>query len=184
MLSLAACGGSRQAGDRAQGEKLFTELQCAACHSVRGVGGNSAPALGGQGYTPNTMAGALWSHVSAMWPAMDKAGIKRSPMDERQAADIFTYVAGTPGSDRPGDSARGRQVFEAKLCASCHDEGQYGSVDLTAKAGSVTPFSMVSSVWLHGDGMLSRMVSKNTQWQAVTADEMGDIVAYLNSKKK
>ncbi|MCC7175385.1 MAG: c-type cytochrome [Bryobacterales bacterium] len=172
-------------GNAGRGEKLFNELRCSTCHSVRGAGGASAPALGpkaGQTYTPNTLAGSMWSHVTKMWEAMKTAGISRPKITEQQAADLFVYFGGAAGSDKPGNAAQGRKVFEAKLCASCHDDS-YQAPDLTRLAGNVSAYSMVQSLWEHGEGMLARMVSRNTAWQTMTAAEMGHIIAYLNSKK-
>jgi len=40
--------------------------------------------------------------------------------------------------------------------------------DLTPLAGRVSAFSMVQSLWEHGGGMLSRMVSRNVAWQTLT----------------
>lgn len=167
------------------GEKLFQDLRCSTCHSVKGVGGKIAPALGataGQTYTPNTMAGSMWTHVTTMWEAMRKAGVSRPKITEQQAADLFAYFGGRAGTDKPGNAAQGRKVFEAKLCASCHDNS-YLAPDLSAQAGRVSAFSMVQSLWEHGDGMLARMVSRNVSWQTLTPEEMGNIIAYLNAKK-
>jgi hypothetical protein len=38
-------------------------------------------------------------------------------------------------------------------------------------------------MWQHGSGMLARMVSQNKEWQVLSAQEMADILAYLNAKK-
>ncbi len=181
-LSLTAQG---QRADAARGLQLFQSLQCATCHSVRGVGGKVGPALGaqaGQPYTPNTMVSGMWSHVTKMWETMDKAGIARPKITTQQAADIYAYLGGSRVKDKPGDAKRGRQVFEAKLCASCHDNS-YLAPDLSSLAGKVTAFSMVENLWEHGGGMLSRMVSRNVNWQTLTPQELSDIIAYLNAKK-
>ena len=152
---------------------MFKDLRCSTCHSVKRSGGKIAPALGataGQAYTPNTMAGSMWSHVTKMWDAMKQAGISRPKITEHQAADLFAYFGGRPGSDKPGNAAQGRKVFEAKLCASCHDNS-YLAPDLSPLAGRVSVFSMVQSLWEHGDGMLARMVSRNVSWQTLTPEE-------------
>jgi mono/diheme cytochrome c family protein len=172
-------------GDEARGRQLFQSLKCATCHSVRGVGGNVGPALGaqaGQPYTPDTMVSGMWSHVTKMWETMDKAGIARPKITTQQAADLYAYLGGSRATDKPGDAKRGRQVFEAKLCASCHDNS-YLAPDLSPLAGKVSPFSMVEYLWEHGGGMLSRMVSRNVNWQTLSPQELGDIIAYLNTKR-
>jgi mono/diheme cytochrome c family protein len=170
-------------GDAGAGKLLFQNLKCAVCHSVNGVGGKSAPALGGPGYTPNRMAAAMWSHVSTMWNAMDREGIQRPQLTERQAADLYAFFAGGYNPDRPGDAKLGGKIYEAKLCASCHDAEETGVPRLAGRAGEFSPFSLVASLLRHGRGMLSRMVAKDLQWQQLSADEMGNLIAYLNAKK-
>jgi mono/diheme cytochrome c family protein len=172
-------------GDAARGQKVFQNLRCVTCHSVKGVGGKVGPALGaqpGQTYTPATMVSGMWSHVTKMWEAMDKAGIPRPQISLQQAADLYAYLGGGAAADKPGDAKRGRTVFEAKLCASCHDNA-YFAPTLETLAGKASAFSMVQSLWEHGGGMLSRMVSRNVSWQTLTPQELGDIIAYLNTKK-
>ena len=185
---LAALSASAQAprGDAARGQQLFQQLKCVSCHSVGGVGGKVGPALGaqpGQTYSPNTMVSGMWSHVTKMWEAMDKAGVPRPKISEQQAADLYAYFGGGRGSaDKAGDAGQGRKVFEAKLCASCHDDA-YLAPTLESQAGRVSAFSMVNGLWEHGGGMLSRMVSRNVNWQTLTPQELGDVIAYLNAKK-
>jgi cytochrome c2 len=170
-------------GNAAAGQLLFKELKCSLCHSVNGVGGKSAPSLGGRSYTPNAMAGAMWSHVTAMWQAMDRQGIRRPQLTEKQAADLYAFFAGGLNADKKGDAKLGQQTYEAKLCASCHDAVETGAPRLTARPGGFSPFSLMAALWQHGDGMLSRMVAKNLQWQQLSRDEVGNLIEYLNSRQ-
>ncbi len=183
MAFAAGAFGQTQKGNAASGERLFAEMRCATCHSVKGVGGKSAPALGpqsGQAYTPNVMVSSLWSHVTKMWDAMERAGISAPKLTAQQSADLFAYFGGVATGDKPGNAAQGKKVYEAKLCASCHDN-QYFAPDLSSHAGRVTAFTMAEGLWDHGRGMLSRMVSRNAAWQTLTPDELGHLIAYLNS---
>jgi cytochrome c2 len=182
-LLLTGCRTQGLQGNAKAGQQLFQELKCATCHSVNGVGGRTAPALGGASYTPNVMAASMWSHVTKMWQAMEQAGIQRPKLTEQQAGSLYAFFAGTEKTDKEGDHQQGRQVYQAKLCESCHDAEYTSAPKLGAAMGNVSPFFMVSALWAHGDGMLSRMVSKNLQWQQLSADEMGDLIAYLKSKK-
>jgi cytochrome c553 len=118
-----------------------------------------------------------------MWQAMDRAGIIRPQLSEQQAADLYAFFAGGYHPDKPGDSVQGRRVYEAKLCASCHDAEDTGVPRLTARAGGYSSFSLVASLLQHGRGMLSRMVAKNLQWQKLSDDDLGNLIAYLNSRK-
>ncbi len=127
------------------------------------------------------LAGAVWSHVTKMWEAMDHAGIARPHLSEQQVADIFAYLGGS-GRDKPGDAVQGRKIFEAKLCASCHDD-PYQAPDLHSKTGRAGAFSLISGLWDHGGGMLSRMVSRNLAWQTLSPGEVNHILEYLNAGK-
>jgi mono/diheme cytochrome c family protein len=186
VLLARDAGAQVPTGDMVRGERLFKQLHCASCHGSDKAGGTAAPSLlkrNDPAYTPNAMASAMWSHATGMWQAMEKAQIQRPQMTPAQAADLYTFFAGTSRVDKPGDPALGARVYQAKYCASCHDEPYLGAPNLAAKAGTFSSFSMVSSLWQHGAGMLSRMVSKNTEWQKLTPEEVSNLIAYLNSRR-
>jgi len=178
MVSASLAQGVR--GDASRGERLFKDLKCSTCHSVDGVGGKSAPSLGGSGYTPNTMAGAMWSHVTAMWQAMDRAGIKRPQRTEQQAADLYAFFAGGFNPDKPGDaskSTRASSVLPATTPSKrARPDSPGGPGGLLLLLDGVLALDARS-------GMLSRMVAKNLQWQQLSTDEVGNLMAYLNTKK-
>ena len=175
------------AGDISRRKQAFHELRCATCHSAGGSGGKTAPDLSRRGdpsYTPDAMASAMWNHATTMWQAMDDAGIRRPQLTEQQAADLFAYFAGGTRPGKPGDIRRGQQIYQAKLCALCHDDSYSGAPSLKPLAGHVSSFSMVAAFWQHGGGMLARMVTKNQAWQHLTPEEMGHLIAYLDSGKQ
>jgi mono/diheme cytochrome c family protein len=115
---------------------------------------------------------------------VDAAMIERPQVTAEQAADLYAYLSGGSGQQNPvGTAARGQQVFETKLCASCHEQVDTGAPNLAVEAGQFSAFSMVASLWQHGSGMLARMVAQNKGWQVLSAQEMADIIVYLNTKK-
>lgn len=131
------------------------------------------------------MAAAMWSHATKMWQAVDAGNGVRPRVTARQAADLYAYLAGGSNARNPvGTAAQGQQVFEAKLCASCHEQTYTSAPDLSAKAGQFSAFSMVAALWQHGSGMLARMVAQNKEWQVLSAQDMADIIAYLNTRKQ
>ena len=186
VLLAQYAGAQVPTGDVARGERLFKELRCASCHGSNKAAGTAAPGLlkrDDPAFTPNAMASAMWSHAAGMWQAMEKARVQRPQMTPAQAADLFAFFAGTWRVDKAGDPAQGGRIYQAKYCASCHDEPFLGAPDLAAQAGRFSSFSMVSSLWQHGAGMLSRMVSKKTEWQKFTPEEMSHLIAHLNSRR-
>lgn len=185
LFTAAVLAAGSPRGDAKRGAQLFQKMKCVSCHAVRGSGGSAGPALGAKPGTHdsvNAVAAAMWSHAVGMWEAMAKAGIEQPRITQQQAADLVAYIVGTPRPDPPGDAARGKKVYEAKLCASCHDQYS-GAPDFTHLDGAASPYWMVSGLWDHGKGMLSRIVEKKVAWQQLTAQEVGDILAYLNTRK-
>ena len=184
-VALSAYGAQNLVGNAGRGAKFFQDMKCAICHTLRGAGGKVGPELTakpGLHDSPNAVAAAMWSHATKMWDAMAKAGVQRPKISEQQAADLVAHIAGKVQADKPGDVKRGQQAYEAKFCASCHD--QYSGAPSFAKlGGGASAYWMVAGMWEHGAGMLSRMVAKNTSWQTLSAQEVGDILAYLNSRK-
>jgi len=186
LAALSGCSKPGQQGAAARGETLFTSLQCSSCHGDKGQGGTAPKLAGAAGpmTSPSAMAAAMWSHATKMWQAVDAAKIARPQVTAGQAEELYVYLsAGSDAQDPVGVAARGQQVFQAKLCASCHEQVDTGAPDLAAKAGQFSPFSMVAALWQHGSGMLARMVAQNKDWQVLSPQEMADIIAYLNSKK-
>jgi len=140
-----------------QGEKLFASLKCASCQATR------------PGRGPRRRCGKLRSRLFSgrhggghVEPRHTNVG-SRGRGKDRKAADHHRpgggFVRLPFGWLRPaesvGDVARGQKVFEAKLCASCHEQFDTGAPNLAAKAGQFSAFSMVSALWQHGRGMLS-----------------------------
>jgi mono/diheme cytochrome c family protein len=185
FLAAGALAAQSLTGDAGRGGQLFQQMKCASCHAVRGAGGSVGPALGatpGAHDSANAVAAAMWTHAVRMWEAMDKLGIALPKITQQQAADLVAYIAGKVRVDPPGDAARGKKVYESKLCADCHDQYS-GAPDFTQRTGPASPYWMVSGLWDHGRGMLSRMAAKQVAWQQLTAQEVGDILAYLNARK-
>jgi cytochrome c2 len=187
LLTLTLCGpalaGPALVADAGRGARLFAELGCADCHS-------SAPPLAdGRDSTPNAMAAAMWTHASRMWGAIREAGMQPPELTAQQAADIHAHLATGETRPEPGDAERGRAVFEAKLCHACHqagparhEAGAYGMVELPRPPGGFSAFSMMAALWTHGSGMLARMVASDREWQTLSAAEMADLIAFLNSR--
>src|SRR5262249_28414467 len=110
-------------GDSARGEKLFTTERCVQCHSINGQGGTVGPDLGkiiDRNFTPAGLASLMWNHAPAMWQAMEKQGIQRASLSPEASADRFAYFYSIRFFDKPGDAARGKQLFSAKHCSGCH----------------------------------------------------------------
>jgi len=180
-----------QKGDAAAGQVLFAEKGCAHCHAVGGHGGHVGPALDHykRFASPLFLAGAMWSHSTAMAKKMVENSIPRPAFQGRDLAHIFAYIeaaSSTPVVDRtymePGSPARGETVFAAKGCIQCHAvHGRGGHVgpDLAQKKLHRTVTEIAGLMWNHEPAMWSRMQSMGIPFPQFSNGEISDLIAYL-----
>ncbi len=140
------------------GEKLFVDKGCAECHK-------GTMALNLADRTLTDIAAALWSHAPKM--KQPASSITYEEMRHILGA-LWAKQFFNPG----GDPGRGKRVFEAKRCVSCHNKPPLVG-DLPA---------MVSALWKHGPTMLANMEKKSIEWPLLTAPEVSNLVAYLSKK--
>ena len=185
--AFALCADAPLPGDARKGLEVFREQRCVTCHSVNGQGGKSAPDLGrkiGRSYTPDEMAGLMWNHAPAMWSAMEKAGVPRPQLTSEQASDLFAYFFAARYFEKPGDAARGRQVFVSKHCAECHNltgAPSGGAPPVTAWQSLGDPILLAEGMWNHSANMSAAMERKRVSWPHMTGQEMTDLLVYLQN---
>jgi len=148
------------------GEAIFKSKGCAACHQA---GTSLGTRIKGQ--TLTEIAAAMWNHAPRMpaQPAHFESGEMR---------ELLSYLWARQFFEDAGDAGRGKRVFTAKHCATCHGGT---SVDAPKLTGSFTGITMASALWHHGPKMLEKMQSQGVRWPRFDGREMSDLIAYLNS---
>jgi cytochrome c2 len=87
----------------------------------------------------------------------------------------------------PGDSARGRRVFESERCVRCHSvNGQGGTMG--ADFGAIvdrnfTPGQLASTMWNHAPLMWGAMKSAGIQQPQLSEGDASDLFAYFYSTR-
>ena len=149
------------------GEKLFAAKGCAECH----VGKRALEVLL-KNQTLTEIAVDMWNHQPSM---------KNPPpvFEKDEMAQIISYLWAKQYFKGNGNAGRGKSVFTAKNCASCHEGG--AAPKLAKGKDAYSDITMVAALWDHGPQMLASMKAKNVAWPRFTAREMADVVAYLNS---
>ena len=174
-------------GDARRGEQLFETEQCARCHSVNGKGGTLAPDLTrriDRDYTPTVMASLMWNHAPEMWSAMTKFGVAKPELSPEKAADLFAYFVAARYFEKPGDAGRGKQLFTAKHCSECHGitSSPLAAAPPVAKWESLAdPTVLAQQMWDHGAQMRAEFAKKKIAWPQLTAQEMTDMLVYLQN---
>ena len=161
------------AGDA--GQALFTSKGCAACH----VGAPTLPPRL-EGKTLTDIAAEMWNHQPAMSARIGGAPPHLEPGEMRE---LVSYLWAQSFFADSGNAGRGKHVFIAKRCASCHDDASGGAPQLSAATHQFSGVTMVAALWRHGPTMLQRMEEKHLAWPRFDGRDMSDLIAYLNSRQ-
>jgi mono/diheme cytochrome c family protein len=177
---------SLQAADSERGEKLFHTQGCIQCHAINGRGGTVAPDLGrriARSYTPALLASTMWNHAPSMWSVMRRQGIERQDLAPQDVADLFAFFSSSRFFDKPGDAARGKQVFQQNRCSECHGiESSPGAAPPVAKwQGLGDPIALAESMWNHAGRMKQEFASRNLAWPELTSQQLSDVLVYLRN---
>jgi mono/diheme cytochrome c family protein len=148
-----------------KGEQLFRDRGCTGCHT----GAMSMERLL-KDQTLTDIAAAMWHHQ----PDMKQPPVTLSPGEMEQLIGYIwqrQYFTGT------GSAERGKKVFADKNCAACHNDPASGAPQLGKGQSDIT---MVAALWEHGPRMLDLMNSKKLAWPRFSAQQMDDLIAFLN----
>src|SRR5215831_6669706 len=174
-------------GDSERGARLFENEQCIRCHAVNGRGGKIGLDLGrivNRNYTPAQLTSTMWNHAPVMWAAMNDAGIAHPKLTPEGAADLFAFFYSAHFFDKPGEPGRGKSVFDARRCGQCHgvtESRAEGAPPVTRWDSLADPILLAQQMWNHSFRMRQAFARRNIKWQALTTDELNDILAYLRS---
>jgi cytochrome c551/c552 len=157
-------------GDSARGGAVFEAMRCGQCHKAAELGRV-------RGGTPAGLAGTMWNHAPEMWAAMEKAGVKKTPITTQDAADLFAWFQAARYFERAGNAGNGKRLFAAKGCGGCH-----AKVEAWSAMGDA--IELGRQMWNHAPRMQAEAAVKGGKIQTVTAAEMNDIAAYVSSVSK
>lgn len=152
------------------GATLFREKGCIGCHV-------------GKLALENRLADSTLTEIAAsMW---DHAPEMRQPapiLSQGEWQQLVSYVWAKQFFGNRGDAAKGRKVYEAKKCGSCHDDASSGAPHLSKPSEPYSAISMVQVLWVHGPAMLRKMQDKHMVWPQLSQNEMANLTSYLNSR--
>jgi mono/diheme cytochrome c family protein len=173
-----------QPGNPQNGKKLFADKRCNQCHSVGDSEANqTAPNLRVRlSGSLVRIAGAMWNDGPRMWSKMAERGIAIPTISTEEMSDLISYLYFLQFVDSPGDSRRGRVVYEEKRCTKCHSLPGVGGTagpDLIKAAKTKTPLEVVTDMWNHATTMEQKMLEENLQWPVFKGGEMADLISYL-----
>ncbi len=176
-----------QWGDAQRGARLVRQETCSTCHRAPVASERQAPNLTHPALpdlTPDALAATFWNHGPILWRAVATRNLATPEVSEEDIADIYAHFFAQRAFDPPGDAERGRDVFVAKSCFRCHalvpaDGGIAPPVALWPAVSN--PVAWVENMWNHGIAMRAEIEQAQGSWPQFTAQEMIDMLAYLES---
>ena len=151
------------------GAALFQSKGCAACHVGKLALENRL-----RNQTLTQIAVDMWNHQPDM---------KNPPphLSQEEMRQIIGFIWGKQYFHGDGNAERGKKVFKEENCATCHNDPASGAPNLAKGKNAYSDITMVSVLWEHGPRMLDNMERRNISWPHFTAQQMADLIAYLNS---
>jgi cytochrome c551/c552 len=175
------------AANASRGEGLFQTLSCVQCHSVNGTGGHVAPDLGvrlDRDFTPATLASTMWNHAPTMWATMRERGVQAGDLNPQAAADLFAYFYSARFFEKPGDAGRGKALFAARACATCHglsDSIKSGVKPVSQWDAAVDPIALTEAMWNHSPQMAVELQIKRLPWPKLSGQDLSDLLVYVRN---
>lgn len=152
------------------GAQLFQSKGCAGCHT-----GKMALESRLKNQTLTEIAVDMWNHQPSM---------KQPPPEftQEEMRQLLAFVWMKQYFKGSGNADHGKAVFQEKNCATCHNDPASGAPKLAAGNGSFSDITIISALWDHGPRMLDQMTQRHLNWPRFTAQQMSDLIAYLNSR--
>lgn len=178
-------------GDPDLGERWLREKRCAECHVVGGTGGRVGPSLDhyARYIAPIMLAEGMWNHGPAMQTTQTSRGVPVPTFVGREMADIQAYIRRTSAlRDRrvvylqPPDPAKGKRLFETKVCIRCHGPDGRGTSfgpNLHAATVRLRVSEIAGVLWNHSFQMSAAMQARGFAFPRFQGTEMADIIAFL-----
>ncbi len=170
-----------------RGWKAFQAKSCVQCHSVGGKGGKHGPPLGNSRKLPLSVvqfAGEMWNHSPEMWQALQTQSLKRPMFEGQEIADVVAFLSSLRYFEPGGSPLIGQTLFSERRCDYCHGKQAEGTGRAPRLRGGpevTTTITLATALWAHGPQMLDRARQQGRPWPTLTEDDVGDLIAFLNS---
>jgi cytochrome c2 len=128
----------------------------------------------------------MWNHAPSAWAQAAATSRGTIAISAGQAADLFAHFSSRRYFEPPGDARRGKQVFSAKQCSSCHGirERVSDAPPVVAWHSSRDPIGFARDMWNLQAAMERAFESKGVHHARLTASEINDLLVYLDNLRE
>jgi mono/diheme cytochrome c family protein len=169
-----------------EGRQVFEAKGCSHCHAVLAAKGEQpvGPDLGrGRSWRDfMQLAGALWNHAPAMIEKMRAEKVARVTLSPEEMGKVAAYLFYLSFLDEPADAERGRELFESRSCARCHQFAGRGGTSgprLDELAPYASSLFMAQALWNHGPEMATKMAALKIERPRLDGTDVANLVAFI-----
>jgi len=148
-----AAGSFEKPGDAGRGKQAFRDKRCGVCHGL------AAPASAGVTPVANwhalddpvALAQQMWNHARQMRSSLERKGLVYPRLSAQELTDLLAYLRNVRGAQgrgptfSPASADTGRDLFQAKGCAACHQ----GARGLEARPTRYSLTDFAAALWNH-----------------------------------
>lgn len=174
-------------GDPARGWNVFQQKGCLACHGLTRDSGSLAPAFGHDRQLPPTFAQfgeAMLNHFPEMQRAMNTRANAMPVFADSEMADLAVFLYSLHFLEPSGSPHVGASLFAWRGCAQCHGEHAEGTGNgppLRGVGKTYTAVRLSADLWRHGSKMYALARAAGRPWPILSEDDVGDLLAFLNT---
>jgi mono/diheme cytochrome c family protein len=171
-------------GDGAVGRELFETKSCAECHTLGSPEEGKIDLMAVTREQPRLsgLAVAMWNHRPVMAKAAKEKNLELPTFEETEMSNLLAYLFEKGYFPVRGNAEQGRAVYEAKGCASCHENGEAGAEPIHGTGAPFSAARLASAVWRHGPTMKAQINYREKQWPTLTEQEAADLIEYLHTQ--
>lgn len=169
-----------QLGQSSAGMKVFDDLGCSSCHSPLDNDPDLLPFDRSERphRTITDLAVAMWNHRPIMEEWAAGTGLPVRNFEEGQMGHLVSYLFEEGFLEERGSPSRGGALYTSKRCAQCHEDGSAQPLPQR----SYTVMDVTAGIWRHGAEVRQSLADEGLRWPQVTANELADIVSWLNAR--
>src|ERR1035437_1934245 len=192
LAFLYQAGTADRPGDKAAGERVFSDKGCSRCHSIRSAGGHSAPDLSQVAAAGDATVWlrAMWNHAQSMIDPITKELGAWPQFHNGEMNDLLAYVSAAesvpsgPGGVLRGSAEKGWQVFQGK-CIQCHSvrgNGGKGGPELGPDHELPhTTVQFAAVLWNHAPAMVGQARQSAVPSPTLQGEEIADLLQFIVS---
>jgi mono/diheme cytochrome c family protein len=150
---------------KGSGSELLDSKGCTKCH------------IGDKALTGDRIGKRTLTDIAAsMWNHAPKMRGEATLLTSTEMREILGHLwVSNFFAAKGGKADRGARTFAAN-CAGCHESQK------VARGREMNTLNMVSSLWIHGPGMLKEVEKRENDWPRLSPGAMADLIAFLNKK--